>query len=285
MNQKRRWRDLLAGGAIVGLMLTMAVPAFAARVPAGDYIGKAKAKEIALEHAGIEGEDVSFHKVKLDRDDGRAEYEVEFWYGNTEYEYDINALTGEVVSVDKDSEDDDFGYNAKNYIGKQSAKKAALKHAGVDAGSARFHKVKLDRDDGKVAYEVEFWCGSTEYDYHIDALTGDVLEYDWDRDDDQYDDDDWDDDYYDDDWDDDHDDDRDDDDWKGGQSASYIGAERAKQIVREKAGAKNGVFEDFELDWDDGRAIYEGEFKSGGLEYEFEIDACTGTVLDWEIDV
>ena len=36
--------------------------------------------------------------------------------------------------------------------------------------------------------------------------------------------------------------------------------------------------------WIDGRALYEGELRSGAMEYEFEIDAVTGAIVDWEAD-
>ena len=50
----------------------------------GDYIGEAKAKEIALDHAGLSSSQVTFVRAKLDWDDGRAEYEVEFYTNGKE---------------------------------------------------------------------------------------------------------------------------------------------------------------------------------------------------------
>ena len=58
----------------------------------------------------------------------------------------------------------------------------------------------------------------------------------------------------------------------------------AKQIVQERAGSTGGTFREFKLDWDDGRSMYEGEYRVGWTEYEFEIDAATGTVLEWGVD-
>ena len=76
-----------------------------------------------------------------------------------------------------------------------------------------FSKAKLDNDDGRLEYEIEFFRDGTEYDYTIDAASGSILEWESER---QDVDDDWDDDDHDhddnDDWDDDHDDDHDDDD-------------------------------------------------------------------------
>lgn len=59
------------------------------------------AKETALRHAGLDESQVSDVDVDLDRENGKLIYEVDFISGNTEYDYDINAETGEVISADK----------------------------------------------------------------------------------------------------------------------------------------------------------------------------------------
>lgn len=67
------------------------------------YIGIDKAKSLALENAGKKSSDVNFTKAKLERDDGVWKYEIEFVAGTTEYEYDIDAISGKVLSHDVDS--------------------------------------------------------------------------------------------------------------------------------------------------------------------------------------
>ncbi len=62
------------------------------------YIGVDKAKSIALENAGLSESNVTFTKAKLEKDDGVYEYEIEFIYGNKEYEYEINATSGKIIS-------------------------------------------------------------------------------------------------------------------------------------------------------------------------------------------
>ena len=57
--------------------------------------------DAALKHAGLDKSQVSDIDVDLDRDNGKLIYEVDFNFGNTEYDYDINAETGEVISADK----------------------------------------------------------------------------------------------------------------------------------------------------------------------------------------
>lgn len=60
------------------------------------------AESIALSHAGLTTEDVVGLHTAYQIDDGRQEYEVEFRHGHIEYEYEIDAATGDVISWDKD---------------------------------------------------------------------------------------------------------------------------------------------------------------------------------------
>ena len=64
-----------------------------------------QALAIALEHAGLTEEQVSYLNAHLDRDDGRWVYEIEFREGRTEYEYAVNASDGKIVDYDKDWDD------------------------------------------------------------------------------------------------------------------------------------------------------------------------------------
>ena len=70
-------------------------------------ISKGKAKRIAANDAGFKKADVEFRKCKLDRDDGIQEYEVEFVQGETEYDYSIDAATGDILEKDSESVYDD----------------------------------------------------------------------------------------------------------------------------------------------------------------------------------
>ena len=70
-----------------------------------NYIGTDRAKEIALNHAGLSESSVRFTKTELDRDNGRYEYEIEFVSGRTEYEYTIDAVSGKIIENDMDYDD------------------------------------------------------------------------------------------------------------------------------------------------------------------------------------
>lgn len=150
---------------------------------------------------------------------------------------------------------------ASNYITVEQAKNAALNHAGVKAGDAIFVKAGLDWDDGRVHYEVEFYAGNTEYDYDIDATSGAVLSYDREWDDFSL---------------------------KGSGSSTatqddLITEAKAKEIALAKAPAGTTVVK-CELDRDDGRYVYEVEMRNGNMEYDCDINAVTGVIIDWDAD-
>lgn len=163
-------------------------------------IGIEKAKEIAMSHAGVSVGSVSFVKAKIDTEDGVKVYDIEFYSGNVEYDYEINAATGAIVSFDQDIENYAVPTQpaaptqpqsaaptqsatqpqtaaptqaAASVISVDKAKQIALSHAGVSGAS--FKKVKLDTDDGVRVYEIEFKVGNVEYDYDIDASSGAII--------------------------------------------------------------------------------------------------------------
>ena len=85
---------------------TTAAPTEAATEAQAD-IGLDKAVEIALADAGLAESDVQFTKKNSDIDDGVSLYEVEFVSGETKYDYDIEASTGNIFNKDIESIYDD----------------------------------------------------------------------------------------------------------------------------------------------------------------------------------
>lgn len=143
-------------------------------------IGVEKAKEIAVRQAGVEKGNVVFLKAKLEKENGRYVYEIEFHNRKTEYEFEIDAYTGEVVSYDKENADSDDCISSTaancNAIGLNNAKQIALKHAGLNSKEVVFSKAKLENDDGIQIYEIEMKKGKKEYEYKINAATGAIIE-------------------------------------------------------------------------------------------------------------
>ncbi len=70
-----------------------------------DRITESQAVKAALAHANLSESDITHLITEFDIDDGVETFEVDFHYGQYEYDYEINAITGEVISFDKDIED------------------------------------------------------------------------------------------------------------------------------------------------------------------------------------
>ncbi len=148
-----------------------------------------------------------------------------------------------------------------NLITEEDAKKKALDHDGFSADQVTFSKCKLDWEDGRQVYEIEFYAGNNEeYSYDIDAKTGAVISSDYES--------------------------------KdpirlptGGANENMISADRAKEIaLNEVSGAKNSDILEFKTDYDDGRLEYEGKIIYNDMEYEFEIDGYSGAIRSWEVE-
>lgn len=143
-----------------------------------------------------------------------------------------------------------------------AALQTALKDAGVNEADASRIRVTMDRDDGMLVYEVRFDAAEVEYDYEIDAESGRIVSTDVER------------------WDDDDRDDR-------NRTANANVAVSRDEAVKTALGKVSGATEKdvrIELDYDDGRYRYEGDIIYNGIEYDFEIDADSGRILEWEED-
>lgn len=140
------------------------------------YIPKNRAVRIAYELAGVNADEVAICKAKIDKDKSSPVYEIEFIVDGTEYEIDIDALTGSVVGMEADQAQGPRGpYNG--FIGVEKAKSIALNCAGIKpASNVRYEEIKLGRDDGLIVYELEFLHNGKKYEYEIEAITGKVLE-------------------------------------------------------------------------------------------------------------
>lgn len=145
----------------------------------GSVISEEEAKNIALKDAGLTEEKISGIRIKLETDDGVQEYEVDFYADNKEYDYDIDAVSGEILSKDMDI-DEDFQWKTSSSssgakISEAKAKKIALKKvSGATEKDIRLH---LDNDDGKKIYEGSIIYNEREYDFEIDANSGTILEW------------------------------------------------------------------------------------------------------------
>ena len=203
------------------------------------YIGEDKAKEIALNHANVTN--ITNYKIELDFDDVMV-YEIEFKANNKEYEYEIDALTGDIIEYEIDDKNYTNNSNTASKITKDEAKQIALNHANV----TNITNYEIELDGNK--YEIEFNANNKEYEYDIDATTGKIIKYSIDN------------------------------NYK--EPNPIISKDEAKQIALNHANVTN-IYE-YEIELDDNK--YEIEFKSGNKEYEYEINATTGKIIEYEID-
>ena len=235
-----------------------------------------EAKKIALAHAKLAEKDVIFVNVELDYDNNRPVYDVEFYSGNVEYDYDIDALTKEIVSSDFDIENYDIPVQTTAAqqettspsadIGVEKAKEIALAHAGLSNDKVSFVKVKLDYEDGVKVYDVEFYSGNVEYDYEIDAANGAILSVD-----------------------------KDIENYviptqpskeaPSKAQVSEISVEEAKQIALSHAGVGSARFTKAKIDYENGIKVYEIEFKVGNMEYEYDINVSNGAIISSSAEI
>ena len=255
---------------------------------ASAYIGDQAAKDAAFKHAGVKETDVIRVRCGMDWENGMMVYEVDFDAAVFEYEYEINAKTGDVVSFDKEA-DDDFraapsvqpgttGTSvapAQTYIGDAAAKAAALKHAGVNESDVYAISCEPDHEHGLVIYDVDFKANGFEYDYDINALTGEVVKYGREVDDDyvapkppvqppqtgQK---------------------QDNPPAQNTSTGGEIDAAKAKSIALGHAGVSDIRDYECEVDYENGRKVFEISFDAGVYEYDYEIDASTGNILKSE---
>lgn len=158
-----------------------------------DAVEEDTAVSIALEHAGVT--EASFHRVELDYEDGREVYEIEFFSGNTEYDYTVARDTGEILSYDQDIEGWGLGQGngqgngngRQNGRGNSTSSTAAgpitLEEAvqlvldRVPGASSEDVRIQLEEEDGRQVYEGEVICNRAEHEFEIDAATGDFIQW------------------------------------------------------------------------------------------------------------
>lgn len=207
--------------------------------------------------------------TNLSTDDGVQEYEVYFKTATLYGCYEINAQTGVVLEREIKAGNAYNTLDTKNYISINALTNKAL--SIVPSGTVT--DVDIKTKNGQPAFKVEVQKDGVEHKLYINALTGELITHsshpenwgeqnytlDWDY-----------------------------DDYipfpllPGKVSSNMISSDKAVSIAMAKAPKAKLV--EIKLDYDDGQAIYEGKLIEGNTEYEFEIDALTGKVIDWEVD-
>ncbi|MEK4426107.1 PepSY domain-containing protein [Solibacillus sp. FSL K6-1523] len=227
-----------------------------AKADVNPSISAAQAKEIALKQ--VQGKIIDFD---FDNDDNTPHYEIDIVKGNEKVEITIDAITGDSKITERENFNDrnqnDKHYNTQGLISKQKAKEIALKQ--VQGNIIDFD---FDHDDDTPHYEIDIVKGNEKVEITVDAITGDskITERET----------------------------------FNGKTQNYkqnntqatpqglISEQKAIQIAQAKA---PGTVVKVELDNDDDKLYYDIEIRNGKTEYEFEIDAKTGAIIDFEKDI
>ena len=147
-------------------------------ITSNSYIGVNRAMNIALKKVpGASNSHVK--KIHLDRENGRMVYEGEIYYNGQEYEFDIDAVTGDIVKWKVDGVSNNSGYvnnnvNNSQTITMEKAKSIALAQV-PGASQSHFGKIDLDYDHGRAVYEIEIFYNNSKYEFDIDASTGEII--------------------------------------------------------------------------------------------------------------
>lgn len=161
------------------------------------YIGTAKAKEIALKDAKVNEKDVKDFEADLDLEKGKMVYEVEFEVGGIEYDYELDAVSGKILASYRQKSEPDteqsvsskpssVANNSSNktdaIIAPEDALKKALSHAGLSSSKVSDVDVEFD-DDDILHYDVDFYFDGYDFEYEINAISGEIIKNHKERDD------------------------------------------------------------------------------------------------------
>lgn len=190
---------------------------------------------------------------------GRVQFIEELTRANEALDFDqlasrtVNDLTLLAGSQNADTHTNGTVSDGK-YVGREAAQKAAFQHAGIAADKAAMVSTEFDMENGQMVYEVEFCAGSEKFECDVDAVTGKVLKMQKKA--------------------------------IGTDVANLAGENKAQDAAIAHAGVTPdaGTLKT-QLDTENGKLVYEVEFISGGMEYEYKLDAATGAVLKAEKEI
>ncbi len=148
-----------------------------------DMISDDEARSTALAHAGLTADQVTFIKSDIDWDNGNRNYDVEFYtQDHTEYDYTIDSYTGEVIDYDYDAEHNIPSSAAPetDSLTGNEAKQIVISQV-PGATEEDILVFESDYDNGNLQYEGKLYYEQTEYEFEIDGYSGEILEWDVER--------------------------------------------------------------------------------------------------------
>lgn len=166
--------------------------------PADTKIGAEAAAKAALEHAKARPEKADVTSVRLNRGEDMSLYEVSFTYNDYLYRYEVDALSGRIEGWEKLSKtvlalrpepvespaaqsSSAPAAGSTVLIGEEKAKELAMGHAALDPEDVKSSNCRIEAEGLKLVYDIELYTSLQEYEYEIDAVTGQILSFSMDK--------------------------------------------------------------------------------------------------------
>ena len=239
---------------ILVTMVLMIVASALVFANSANYIPRERAMEIVFSDAGENAGEASYVRAHMDREHGKMIYDVEIHSGSAEYDYEIDASSGEIISMDMDVRHwSAITGTAGDSITEERAVELALENAGLSRGDVIFLYSRPKKDHRMMVFEVKFATATTVYEYKVDAEGGRIISREIER-----------------------------QRSRVNNPNNILSIEEATQLVLKRVNGATADKMRIRLDYDDGRLIYEGVLWHDGYKYEFEINAENGRFLDWD---
>lgn len=240
-------------GICVTLIIVCALTAFVALEHeyvsgASADITKDQARQIALQDAGETLEEVTFTRSALEKENDRLVYLIDFYTDNISYHYRVDGMTGTIYRSDTQAAPKPGQVREVEPEQTQTSGTAAGENTGQD-GSGQDIPGQNESEQDKSSQDIS---GQDKSGQDISGQN------------------------------------------KSGQTAAqpddaltYIGVERAKAIALEDAGldGKDVQFEKVKLEHEDNLVIYDVEFEYGKIEYDYDLDAVSGAIVDKDVEI
>ncbi|MBE6113690.1 MAG: hypothetical protein E7191_01250 [Erysipelotrichaceae bacterium] len=160
---------------LIALLLVASLSGCSTVATQKEYIQADVAQEIAVNDAGLTLDQVISFEVDLDSRGELRYYEVDFVADGRSYEYDIDAYTGEILGHESKMPKETSASDTK--ITEEQAKQKAIERV-PGATVEHIREFEIDREDGRLEYEGTIYYDKMEYEFEIDAKTGEFRSWD-----------------------------------------------------------------------------------------------------------
>lgn len=178
-------------GAILKMDQDPEEPGTSSQVPEG-LISEDEARAKAMAGLEIGGEEAAGFSCELEHDNGKYKYDIEFRVKGRRYEIEVDAKTGMIIKMEQkpsgqpDHEETSSGAAESGpaevsgeLIGREAAKAAAMRRSGITEKRLVSSEIELERENGRLYYDITLRTAKFEFECDVDALTGEITEYEW----------------------------------------------------------------------------------------------------------